>query len=137
MNFCYLSMFMFNRYLPAVKELNYEYFFFLFADALVMHMQSRLGDLYVENSMIPKFRALDFTLWPKMDDSRESKEAFIMHGKDEIETLCVHYEKLLAEHNTTCEEVLAEYRLYKTHARNRKGTLRQTLLEILQRGGSI
>ncbi|KAK1907004.1 Zinc finger protein 862 [Dissostichus eleginoides] len=103
-------------------------------DMLAKHIESRLGDLLSTESIVQKFSALDHNVWPKLDNSDESKEAFVLHGRANIESLCHHYQSILVREGTTVTEVLGEYRLYKIWARMRNGPLRDTLLEILQRG---
>ncbi|KAJ4929799.1 hypothetical protein JOQ06_018820, partial [Pogonophryne albipinna] len=103
-------------------------------DMLTKHIESRLGDLLSTESIVQTFSALDHNVWPKLDNSDESKEAFVLHGRANIESLCHHYQSILVREGTTVTEVLGEYRLYKIWARMRNGPLRDTLLEILQRG---
>ncbi|KAJ4946887.1 hypothetical protein JOQ06_008930, partial [Pogonophryne albipinna] len=103
-------------------------------DMLTKNIESRLGDLLSTESIVQTFSALDHNVWPKLDNSDESKEAFVLHGRANIESLCHHYQSILVREGTTVTEVLGEYRLYKIWARMRNGPLRDTLLEILQRG---
>ncbi|XP_034057184.1 uncharacterized protein LOC117536439 [Gymnodraco acuticeps] len=103
-------------------------------DMLTKHIESRLGDLLSTESIVQTFSDLDHNVWPKLDNSDESKEAFVLHGRANIESLCHHYQSILVREGTTVTEVLGEYRLYKIWARMRNGPLRDTLLEILQRG---
>ena len=103
-------------------------------DMLAKHIESRLGDLLSTESIVQKCSALDHNMWPKLDNSDESKEAFVLHGRANIESLCHHYQSILVREGTTVTEVLGEYRLYQIWARMRNGPLRDTLLEILQRG---
>ncbi|KAJ8333912.1 hypothetical protein SKAU_G00412310 [Synaphobranchus kaupii] len=92
---------------------------------LITHIESRLGDLSTQ-SLVAKFHALDHHNWPSGED-------FILHGQQDVEALCRHYQAILQREGTSSSEVMAEYRLYKVWAKNRKGPLRETLQEILQR----
>ena len=97
------------------------------------HLQERLGDLNT-GSLISQFQALDHTLWPPVGDSRATKEAFVIHGKAEVTALCDHYAALLERQGATKEDTLHEYRLYKSWARSRVTSARETFLALLQRG---
>ena len=80
------------------------------------------------------FQALDHTLWPKLGDTRDSKEAFVLHGRDMMAALCEHYAGTLEGAGRTKEAALQEYRLYKTWARTRETSARETYLTLLKRG---
>ncbi|KAJ8368730.1 hypothetical protein SKAU_G00087580 [Synaphobranchus kaupii] len=95
-------------------------------NTLITHIESRLGDLSTQ-SLVAKFHALNHHNWPSGED-------FILHGQQDFEALCRHYQAILQHEGTSSSEVMAEYRLYKVCAKNRKGPLRETLQEILQRG---
>ena len=108
---------------------------FLFTDTMLEHLDKNLRDLSKNSdSVISKCQALDHTLWPKLGDDRESKQKFVVHGKEEMRDLCAHYSKLLEKNGHTEEEVMGEYRLYKTWARKETQSMRETLLKVLRRG---
>ena len=92
-------------------------------DMLAKHIKSRLGHLLSTESIVQRFSALDYNVWPKLENSDESKEAFVLHGRAHIESLCLHYQSILVREGTTVTEVLGEYRLYKIWARMRNGPL--------------
>ncbi|KAM3871389.1 LOW QUALITY PROTEIN: apoptosis-stimulating of p53 protein 1-like [Diretmus argenteus] len=102
-------------------------------DILTKHIESRLGDLLSADSIVAKFSALDHHMWPKPGSTDDSKEAFVIHGRADMESLCHHYESILVREGTTASEVMGEYRLYKIWARSRTMPLRDTLLLMLQR----
>ena len=74
------------------------------------------------------------TLWPKLGDTRDSKEAFVLHGRDMMAALCEHYAGVLEGAGRTKEAAVQEYRLYKTWARTRETSARETYLTLLKRG---
>ena len=84
--------------------------------------------------MVANFQALDHTLWPKLGDTRDSKEAFVLHGRDMMAALCEHYAGVLEGAGRTKEAAVQEYRLYKTWARTRETSARETYLTLLKRG---
>ena len=102
-------------------------------DVINAHLQERLGDLNA-GSVVAKFKALDHTLWPAISDSQQSKEAFVLHGRDDIIALWDHYSPVLEQHQATREALLHEFRLYKSWARSRQSSARETFLALLQRG---
>ena len=59
------------------------------------HLQARLGDLNA-GSIIARFQTLDHNLWPLIGELRESKTAFIVHGKADVTALWTHFSNLLA-----------------------------------------
>ena len=83
--------------------------------------------------MVANFQTFDHTLFPALGDSRESKEVFILHGKKQVTALCTHYVKVLEDNGADKEATLQEFRLYRTWARNRKASARETYLAVLQR----
>ena len=99
------------------------------------HLQARLGDLNA-GSIISRFQALDHTLWPPIGESRDSKTAFIVHGKADVTALWTHYETVMERQNASKDDTLHEYRLFKTWARSRATSARETFLALLQRGTS-
>ncbi len=101
---------------------------------MIDHLQERLGDLSGDDSVIAKFRALDHNLWPSMGDSRESKEAFVLHGRKDVTFLHTHYASLMERHDATLADTLHEYRLYKSWARGRVTSARETYTAMLHRG---
>ncbi len=80
--------------------------------------------------------SLDHTLWPPIGESRESKTAFIVHGKADVTALWTHYETVMERQNASKEDTLHEYRLFKMWARSRATSARETFLALLQRGTS-
>ena len=101
---------------------------------MIDHLQDRLGDLSGDDSVIARFRALDHNLWPAMGDTRESKEAFVLHGRDDVIFLYNHYATLMHRHLATKADTLHEYRLYKSWARDRVTSARETYTAMLHRG---
>ncbi|XP_078810615.1 zinc finger protein 862-like [Oryzias latipes] len=98
-------------------------------ETMIDHLQKRLGDLY-SNSVISKFRALDHTLWPELDNDKHSKEAFVLHGRDQIGGLVEHYEEVFKRHGVDPGSVLHQFRLYKTWAKNCQTSMRNTLITV-------
>ena len=92
---------------------------------MIDHLQERLGDLSGDDSVIARFRALDHNLWPAMGETRESKEAFALHGRDDVTFLHTHYATLMDRHLATKADTLHEYRLYKSWARGRVTSARE------------
>ena len=95
---------------------------------MIDHLQERLGDLSGDDSVI------DHNLWPAMGETRESKEAFVLHGRDDVTFLHTHYATLMDQHLATKADTLHEYRLYKSWARGRVTSARETYTAMLHRG---
>ena len=92
-----------------------------------------MGDLK-SGSVVSNFQALDYTLWPELEETRESKEVFALHGRGMVSALHDHYSAIMERHEVSKEDVLNEYCLYKTWARNRQTSPRQTYLTLVKRG---
>ena len=83
------------------------------------HLQERLEDLCT-GSIIAKFQALDPTLWPSYGQTKEMKEAFACHGKQEVMDLWDYYGGLLETHGATKDDLVADFRRFKAWARKRQ-----------------
>ncbi len=57
------------------------------------------------------FQATDHTLWPELEETRESKEVFALHGRGMVSALHDHYSAIMERHEVSKEDVLNEYRL--------------------------
>ena len=76
-------------------------------------------------------QALDHTLWPALGETRESKEVFALRVRGMVSALHEHYSAIMERRGASKEDVLQEYRLYKTWARNRETSARQTYLGLV------
>ena len=101
---------------------------------MIDHLQERLGDLNGDDSVIARFRALDHNLWREIGETRESKEVFVLHGRDDVTFLHTHYATLMDRHLATKADTLHEYRLYKSWARGRVTSARETYTAMLHTG---